>query len=300
MAVKGNRNRKVETVEAQQVLESVKNLDAGSVVSEVNNLQVSLQEKLAGISASITNKLAQIDTIDTAIRLKEQRLKELYGVEAEAIKWDDIQAQHEAEKADWAVQEHARSLRWSEEQEANNKERQRQEEEWEYEFEQKKQRTEDNWKVAVLETEREEKRRKAELERSWTERDLALRKQEAEVAELRKKVESIDALVGAEKTKAEKIVTNVLTKQFEHEKALLQKDIEAAKTLCAAQLDSKTDTIEDLQQQIMDLKAQLSVARQDAKEVATSALNATSERKVAEALKQVVDGRDQQPSGKGK
>ncbi len=85
MAAKGQRNKKVEAIEVQATLDAVKNLDTGKVVSEVNNLQVTLQSTLADVSASITNKIQQIATIDEAIKLKQQRLKELYDIEAEAV-----------------------------------------------------------------------------------------------------------------------------------------------------------------------------------------------------------------------
>jgi chromosome segregation ATPase len=300
MAVRGARNRKIETTEAQTILTSVKDLDATGVVSEVNNLQVSLQSKLANISATITDKIQQIKTIDDAIALKNQRLKELYSIEAEAIKWDDIQAQHDADKTAWEKQNETERAAWKEECAERMKVRQREEEQWLYAYNQRKARQEADLAQQISNALSDEARRHAELTRAWQEREEALKAKEVELVALREQVAGLDARVKADVSKAEAIIKNTLERQFSHERALLQKDADASKAVCEANLQHAQATVSNLESQIEQLARQLESARNDAKEVANSALQATSDRRVAEALRSVVDNRDQGPGGKSK
>lgn len=293
MAARGARNKKIEVAEAQTTLEAVKDLRADSVVSEVNNLQVSLQKTLADVSASITNKIQQIDTIDTAISLKEARLKELYGIEAEAIKWDDLQAQHDAERKNWEVERETRNNQWEQETDDHEVACARRSTEWEYLFAQRTKQKEDAFKAQVEQQMRAEKLRQEDLQRAWQDRENALKAKETEYVQLREQVAGFDARLKAEVAKTETILSNTLKKQHEHEKALLQKDAEAAKALCESKLAFSDKTIAGLENQIATLKAQLDHARQDAKDVANQALNTAADRRVAEALRQVVSDREQ-------
>jgi hypothetical protein len=289
---RGTRSKKVEQVEVQATLDAVKNLDTARVVSEVNNLQVTLQSTLADVSASITSKIQQISTIDEAIALKNARLKELFGIEAEAVLLDDLKAQREQEKLDAAKESDERRLSLQEEEAAYAKRRQREEEEWKYAFALRKQRAEEQLKAEIDDNIRNEKARQLVLDKEWGEREKALAAKEAEFAELKKQVEGFDARLKTELSKAEAILTNALKRQHEHEKALLQKDAESAKAVCEMRCASLEGRNKLQQEQIEDLKHQVVAARQDSKDVATAALSAQSDRKVAEAYRQVMDGRE--------
>lgn len=296
MAARGAKSKKVEAVEVQATLDAVRNLDTAKVVSEVNNLQVSLQATLASVSASITNKIQQIATIDDAIKLKQDRLKELLGIDAEAVTLDDLKAQREAEKLIWEKEQAERDAAEKEVDRQRGIQRTRDEEEWQYEFSMQKEREENAYTVQEEDRRRAEANRYQELEKCWHVREEALKVRETEAVELKKLVDSFDAKLKAEVSKAEAILTNVLKKQHEHDKQLLEKDASSAKAVCEMRVQSLQTALEQQKLQLEDVKSQLMVARQDAKEVATSALSASSDRKVAEALRQVVDSRENQPT----
>ncbi len=112
---KGTRNKKIEQIEATTILEAVKDLNLNTVITEVSKLQVDVQNTLAGLSAALTNKIQQIDQMDTAISLKESRLQELYAIENMAITLDEMKFQREEEVKQAILQKEAREKTWLEE-----------------------------------------------------------------------------------------------------------------------------------------------------------------------------------------
>jgi hypothetical protein len=298
MAVKGTKNKKIESVEAQTVLTTVKGMNLPKVVAEVSDLQLSIQSQLAGLSTSLANKISQVEQLDTAITLKEQRLKELHGIESEAITLDDMRAQKEAEQSQWNEDRDLRDAQWQEEEQERQRRWKREEDEYVYTWQQKLQREKEAFEADVARHKRNEAIREETLNKAWTERENAIKAKEAETAELRKQVEGFDAKLKAEVAKEIAVATNALKRQYEHEKALLVKDNEAFVKVAEMKVTAAESKANALSEQIKEIQGQLTEARKDAKEVASQALQSASGRQVAEALQRVVDSKDNQVQNK--
>lgn len=299
-APRATRKEQVKTVEAQTVLESVKDLTPQKVVAEVSNLQLSVQGQLASIQNSMTVQLQKLTELDTAITLKEQRLKDLFAIEAEAVTLDDLRMQIENEriKAD-ADSENIRR-NWTEEETDRNKRWKREEDEHTYTFASMKKRVMEEFHAEVEKNKRNEAIRQADLNKTWSEREIILKAKEADYNAMKTLVDGFDARLKQEISKAETIKENSLKKEYEHTKALLIKDNDAAKNMAAMEVKSADAKATALAEQVKELQVQLVSARADAKEVASQALQSASGRQVADALQRVVDTRDTTPSGKNK
>ena len=292
MATKGTRNRKIEQTEAKAILEATKDLDLTKVIGEVSGLQVNVQNTLAGLSASLTNKIQQLEQMDTSISLKEQRLQELYGIENMAITLDEMKAQREEEEHNHAEQKAARAKGWMEEEAERHKKWKRELEEYEYARNLQQKKFKDDFDAEVLTSKRNEASRQEMLARAWTDRENILKSKEQEFANLAKQVSEFDARLKADVAKAEAIVTNSLKRDYTHQMELMRKDAEAQGVLNNMKIAAQEKAIAGLHDQIKDLQAQLASARTDAKEVATQALQSASGRQVADALQRVVDTRE--------
>jgi chromosome segregation ATPase len=290
--------KKAEVVEQQAAVAAVSGLKVHGVVQEIGSLQVSVQETLANLSSTITGKLAQVEQIDLAIATKNSQLQELYGIEGEAAKLEDIKAQREQAEIDFQNEQEERQLRREEEQEEIAKQRQRDEEEHTYSVTRRNQRADQDYAALVDQHKRAEAVRQEELQRGWAQRDAALKAEEAAVAELKKQVESFDARVKAEVDKNVAIVSAQMKKAHEQEMTLTRKDIETAEKLHASEVKSLQATIASLSDQIEALQEQLAAARQDAKSVIEKTLEAQSKGEAFNALKQAMETTSQ--GGKGK
>jgi hypothetical protein len=299
MAAKGTKNRKIEATEAATVLDSVKDIDLGKAVAEVGSLQVIVQSALADLSANLTGKIQKLDQIDQATRLKEQRLKELHGIEDLAVTIDDMKAQKEEEGRFWAQQRVEREARWDEEAQDKEKELKREQEQYQYDTALTRKKMKDEFDAEVNERKRAEAVRQDMLTKNWTERENGLKAHEQEVADLRKQVSEFDARLKSEIAREVAVVGNTMKRQHEHETQLLKKDGDSNTKLAEMRVGSLEKCIAGLHEQIHDLSGQLDKARDDARHVATQALQASSGRQVADALQQVVNQRADPPT-KGK
>lgn len=300
MATKGRQTKKIQEVEAQSVLESVKDLDLNKVVTEIGSLQITVQETLANLSGTLTNKVQQVSQVDAAIRLKEARLQELFNIEKEATSLDDLKAQREQDELDWDAQVVERTETWNEEESERAKARLREEEEHNYKTAQARARAQEEYAALVAKHQRDEAIRQEALNKSWNEREGALKAKEQEFVSLKAQVDGFDAKVKAEVTRAEAIIGNTLKKQYEHEKALLTKDFETETKLNAAKVASYTETVANLQAQIASLESQLAQAHRDSKDVASQALVSASGRQAMDAVQQVISTRDNSTASKTK
>lgn len=292
MATKGTRNRKIEQVEAKTVLEATKDLDLTTVIGEVSHLQVNVQGTLAGLSAALTTKIQQLDQMDTAISLKEQRLQELYGIENMAITLDEMKAQREEEERLHGEQKAVRAKGWMEEEAERHKKWKRELEEYEYARNLSNKKAKDEFDAEVMTSKRNEQSRQEMLTKSWTEREAAIKTREQEFAEMQKQVSEFDTKLKAEVAKAEAIVGNSLKREYTHQMELMKKDAVSEQVLSNMKIAAQEKAVQGLHEQIKDLQIQLASARTDAKEVATQALQSASGRQVADALQRVVDTRE--------
>ncbi len=299
MANTKTKRKQIEQTEAKAVLESVKDININDVVSQVNNLQVSVQKTLADLCATVTVKVQQMEQLDTAIHLKDDRLQELHNIEKEAISLDEMRAQRDQERLDWDLERQNREKRRIEEENEFVKARNRKEDEWKYDFDQKKKRVQEEFDAEVARNKRNEQLRHEALERSWVERENTLKSKETEFQTLQAQVAGFDAKLADTTKKAEAVGFGAASAKFNHEIALLKKDAESDKKVAEMRINSQTTQIEGLMNQIEDLQTQLQSARQDAKEVANEALKSASSRQLADTLQKVVT-EGQQNNGKNK
>jgi len=299
MATTKTKRKQIETTEAQAILESVKDIKIGDVVTQVNNLQISVQKTLADLCSTVTSKVKQVEEVDTAIDLKNQRLKELFGIEQEALSLEDMRSQRDQERLDWDQERQLRHKRWEEEEQEHAKTRNRLEDNWKYEFDQKKKRVHEEFEAEVARAKRNEQIRHEALERSWVERENVLKSKEQEFKVLQVQVANIDAKLEEATKQAEARTAASMSAKFGHEIALLKKDAEADKKVAEMRTSALTNQIAGLENQIEDLQTQLQAARQDAKEVASEALKSASSRQLADTLQRVVT-ETQQSTGKAK
>jgi hypothetical protein len=298
MATKTKR-KQIEQTEAKAILDSVKDIKIGDVVTQVNNLQISVQKTLADLCSTVTSKVQQVEDVDAAIELKSQRLKELFGIEQEALSLEEMRAQREQERFDWDQERQARHKKWEEEEAEHTKIRNRNEDNWRYDFEQKKKHLQEEHEAEVARNNRSEQLRRESLERSWVEREGALKAKEQEHQNLLAQVAGFDAKLSEATKKAEASGYASATAKFNHEIALLKKDAEADRKVADMKIAALTSQIAGLENQIEDSQTQLQAARQDAKEVASEALKSASNRQLAETLQRVVTD-TQQTNNKGK
>jgi hypothetical protein len=284
--------------EVEKIVDAVAGLNVSDVVSQIGELQVSVQKTLADLSGTITQKLVERDEIAKAIDAKKQQLQEVYAIEQEALSLENMKAMREAEQSQWDQQRQQQRIAWQDETSARTKNWTREEEEHAYAVKIRNVRAEEEHKASVDKHMREEAIRQDILQRGWKDRENAIAAQEADIKALRDQAAGFESRVKLEVDKQVAIVSNTIKRNHDQELALLRKDTEANDKLHKSELASLQNTIGSMAEQIDALKEQLEVARKDAKEVTQKALEATSQKEAFSALQRVVD--TQTTTGKSK
>jgi hypothetical protein len=289
--------QKVEGADTQTVLTAVKDVKAEDIVQDIGALQLETQQKLGQLSTALTTKIAVLRNVESAIGIKQARLQELHEIEAEAISLDELRAKEDQVQEEHAKARIARDQQWREEEEQHQKEQQRQEDEHNYQRALAEKKARDMFQAEMDSTRRQELMRKQDLEKSWADREAALKLREAEFAEAKAAIQTFPEKIKSEVSKAEAILGNTLKRDYTHATALLQKDMDAERSLNASRITFLENQLKAKDAQIADIQTQLSAARADARSVAEKALEAASGKEVTKALQQAMETQQPQASG---
>lgn len=142
------------------------------------------------------------------------------------------------------------------------KQKTREQEEYAYEFNRRKQRQE-------VELQEQKNTADAEITLGKTE----LKKQQGELADLRKQVEMFDARLAIEVKKAKEVTEKELKMQYEHEKALGAQKYDSQQSLLQQKIDSLMDMVKSQQQEIGRLNKTLTDANVQVTSIAEKAVS---------------------------
>ena len=271
------------------VLETVKSITLDGVSKKIAAVQVDIQQTLAKLSTELTQNLDTLNTVNTAITLKQEELKSLHDIEATKISLDTLNQDIESTRQLWTEEQ----TRRAKEDDLARRERQvkwtREEEQYKYEREQAHKKLEDDFNARIQEVTKQNQLQAEALQKSWEKREADLKGKEQEFTFLRAEVEAFPTKLKAEVQKAESIVGNVMKKDFEMERKLLEANFNNKIQLAEAQVTSEKMKTVELEKQVASLKAQLDIAQKDIKEISTKALESASGRDTINSLQKALE-----------
>ena len=271
------------------VLENVKSITLDGVSKKIAAVQVDIQQTLAKLSTELTQNLDTLNTVNAAIALKQEELKNLHDIEATKISLDTLNQDIEATRQTWTEEQ----TRKAKEDDLARRERQlrwtREEEQYKYEREQAHKRIEDDFNARIQEATKQNQLQAEALQKSWEKRESDLKGNEQEFTSLRAEVDAFPAKLKAETEKAAAIVGNTMKKDFEMEKKLLEANFNNKIQLAEAQVASEKMKTVELEKQVASLKAQLDMAQKDIKEISTKALESASGRETINSLQKALE-----------
>jgi hypothetical protein len=277
--------RKVDPVAA---LAAVSEADVKQTLDAIGKLQVNTQGMLAGLGATMATKIAELETLDTAIDVQTTALKELHDIEAQAESLKELENEEAERCTDFARAAADRRIARSDEDALRIQLLTREAEAHDYDVKKREERSSLEHRAVVQERQRVERIRMddvnlrmdkqiAEVE----EREQAVTAKEDEIAAMPEQLaHAVDEAVAHKATQ--------LSTAFGHEKAMLTKDAESRQALAQQQIDAGAATIEDMTSRIIAMETDLKAARDDSKAVAERALEASSGRQALETLQETL------------
>jgi hypothetical protein len=254
-------------------------IDLSKTLSGITSAGVTIQGTLSKISEEIIQKHAELQAVDESIALKKQDMQNLHGVDQVLLTIDEAKALHaqaleeqEKEKAQLAQDERDRQAQRAQD-------RTREEADYSYKLTQNRKNDNDTWNEQVRIRTNAERDRQEAFEKDVANREFVLKTKETEYQAALAKAATFEAEVTAASKREVAIVTNVLTKDFNHktEIATIQHTTQVEKLQFDNQrLGQYAATAEA---QIKELQAQLKTAYEENVKLARAAVDGAANAK---------------------
>jgi len=308
----------LEAKETAAVIKAVEEVATESTIEE----QIAwLKKNMGNVLDSLTNGIAeQLDTynkVKKAIKVQEDKLGELFDIEAEALNLvalvnskQELEAEYDAKftarklaaEAELAeiikAGQEQRSLiqkQISEQRTELEKERKREQENYDYEFNRKKREREDsladelNEKRKAFDAGVQEVRNALDVEgKELNAREDAIEKREAHVNELEATIEELKANTDKAVSQAKHATESKLKAEFEREKEYLAKDAKHAEEVLQNQVDMLHSNLVTANEKNKELEAKLEKAYAEIRELANKTVDNAGDKKVVSQLERML------------
>jgi hypothetical protein len=257
-----------QTVQAQTAVKKVAALKTPDLLKGIADLQVQLTAGLGSIQGTLSGAMNQFEDITLAISAQEARLKELYEIEGEAQRIEEVRAIFEEART-----EH---VQWIQERDLG---RIREESEFNYQRDIRRRKEQDEFE-----------QKKAIRDRELAERAAIIEAAEQELHDLTNRVGNFPKELFDEAAAAERRVAERLTREHEHALALLAAQTDGDKKLLAATIEGLRTDNQRLQNQMTAMNQQLTKALDQVREIAAKAVEGAGAVTALAALQSTLQG----------
>jgi hypothetical protein len=257
-----------QTAQAQTAVKKVAALRTPDLLKGIADLQVQLTAGLGSIQGTLSGAMNQFEDITLAISAQEGRLKELYEIEGEAQRIEEVRAVFEEART-----EH---VRWIQERDLG---RIREESEFNYQKDIRRRKEQDEFE-----------QKKAIRDRELAERAAIIKEAEDELTELRQLVQGYPEREARAVAAVEVRVAEALTREHGHALALLEARTEGEQKLLTATIEALRTDNQRLQGQLTGVNQQLSKALDQVREIAAKAVEAGGAQTALTALQSSLQG----------
>ncbi|HAJ78336.1 MAG TPA: hypothetical protein DCO75_01070 [Fibrobacteres bacterium] len=272
------------------------------IVKSITEIKLKIAKDLDSISEKRLKEFKKLSEIEKAVEIESKKLQELYEISqgAEALtalvrsqeeqrrKFDE---EMDEKKAAFNEEMGAARKKWEkerqsaeEEAEENNarteRERKQEEEEYAYKTAKKRQAETDAYEQKKNALEKDLLQKQEAFNKEFGAREAALKTQEQELADLRKKTAAFPAEIDRVSKETEKNVRERIEIQYKHQAEILQKEIEGERKLhvqAIASLEAKTGEKDAL---ILQLTKKTDETGRQIQDIAVKAIDGASKLRV--------------------
>ena len=283
---------------AAEVRQAVEGTTVEGVVQGISGLGLEISKALADLSGKLVEEVEQLSAAREAVNLERTELERLHKIDVAATALDQMVQDYAREKERLEAEIAAQRAAWEEESRDGERERKEQEEnlkkarareieEYEYKKNLERKKALDKYEEDQRLQEKKNKERQETLEKSWQQRETALKEQEQELLRLRKEAQDFPETVKTESDKAAVLASKAAGQKFEQEILLLKKEADTEKRLASLQVKTLEDTITRQAAQIEALQKQADEAKQQVQDIAVKAIEGASGAKALAHINQI-------------
>ncbi|HUK42124.1 MAG TPA: hypothetical protein VLX11_13800 [Candidatus Acidoferrales bacterium] len=282
-----SKSQELARLRQAEIQQAVEGISVEGVVQNLSNLGLEISKALAEISGKLVSEVERLTSIREAVALQTKELERLHKIDIAATAIDhlvlDYQSQKEkleaeisAQREAWSAEELQRAREQKEYEENIKKQRQREVEDYEYRKALERKKAQDKYEEETRVIEKKNKEKQEELEKSWKQRETALREREEEGARLRKEVDEFPARLKMEVDTAVSNAVKSAEQRFEQERILLKKESESERRLAELQIQALQDQIARQSAEIEQQRAQVEDAKRQVQDIAIKAIEGAS------------------------
>ena len=295
--------KEMEIKKREETLGEATGQSEEKIIHQIASLKLTLNSSLDSIEDQLNSSYKKLQKTLEALRIGEERLKELYQINAEADSLAAlIAAQKERkaeferfmieERAKWDKGQKEQSALRKEEEDALKKNRKREEEEYNYNIQQKRKIETDVYEQKKTRLERELAERKETFENEIRNREQAISESEQELAGLRQQVAEFPNTLKTTVDRAVKDTETNLTREFTHQKELESREQKAELSLKNQSIENFQGRIKDLETQLKQAYSKVDSAEQNVKQITIKAIESSATVRTAIERRESADNTD--------
>lgn len=292
---KADQLRKLREAEVRQ---SVEGITVEGVVQKTSGLGLEISKALADVSAKLVEEVERLAAVRDTVAIEQKEIERLHKIDVAATALDQMVQDYDRQKQQLEADIAAQRAAWQEElrttererkelEESLKKQRQREIEEYEYKKALERKKAQDKYDEEVRLQEKQNKEKQETLDKSWKQREAALKEQEQELIRLRSEAEGFPARIQKEVEQAVVQATRAAEARFEQQRVLLKKDAESDKRLAEMQIKALEEQLARQTTQIAALERQLEEAKRQVQDIAVKAIEGASGAKALAHINQI-------------
>ena len=257
------------------------------VVQGIAAFGLQVSKALADISAQLTQEVARLTTLREAVALEQRELERLHKIDIlatsigqmvqdYATKKQALEGEISERRAAWEAEHAERERAEREYEDGLKKQRQREAEDFEYKKALERKKAQDKYDEDVRLRDRQTREKQESLEKSWQDREAALKAREDELAQLRKDVDAYPKRLAQEIDRAVAETRRQAEQQFDQRLLVSTKDAEADRRVAELRIKTLEEVVARQAEQLATLQKQADEAKQQVQEIAVKAIEGAS------------------------
>ncbi len=281
------RAREVVRLRDAEVRQAVDNASVDGIVNEISALGLHVSKALGDVSTRLVAEVERLTTLREAVEIEQRELQRLHKVDIAATALDQLvqdyeakkqafQAEMAAAKAEWESEAAERERGAREYEESLKKQRQRENDEFEYKKALERKKAQDKYDEELRLRDRQNREKQETLERSWQDREAALKAREDEFGQLRKDAEAFPKRLAQEVERAVGEARRQAAQENEQRLLVATKDAEADRRVSELRIKALEEVAARQAEQLAALQRQLDEAKQQVQDIAVKAIEGAS------------------------
>jgi hypothetical protein len=281
-----------------------------AVVQGIADLSLQVSKALGDVSARLVAEVERLTTLREAAAIEQRELERLHKIDIvatsigqllqdQAAKKQALEAEMATGRAAWDAETAEREHAGREYEESLKRQRQREADDYEYRKTLERKKAQDKYDEEQRLRDRQNREKQEALEKSWQEREAALKAREDEVAQLRKDADTFPKRLAQEVERAVNEARRQADQQFEQRLLVASKDADADKRVAELRVKTLEETVAHQTEQLAALQKQVDEAKQQVQEIALKAIEGASGARALSHVNQIAmeQARTRPPQG---